>query len=90
MHVRNVLIAGATGYLGIHILSDFLDNDVGTAYCFVRGEDDEQSKNRLKELLQFYFDDKYSDLLDTRIKVLCLDLIKESFGLSNEDYSDLT
>lgn len=88
--VRNILIAGATGYLGIHILSDFLDNDIGTAYCLVRGEDNEQSKNRLKELLKFYFDDKYSDLLDIRIKVLCSDLTKENFGLSNEDYAYLT
>ena len=42
--VGNVLIAGATGYLGIHLLSDFLDNDNGIAYCLIRGEDNTQSK----------------------------------------------
>ena len=88
--VGNVLIAGATGYLGIHLLSDFLDNDNGIAYCLIRGEDNTQSKNRLKELLRFYFDDKYLDFLDKRIKVLCADLTKEKFGLSNDNYVTLT
>ncbi len=88
--VGNILIAGATGYLGIHILSDFLDNDSGVAYCLVRGEDKAQSEKRLKELLQFYFEDKYSDLFDTRIKVLCADLTKDNCGLGNEEYTSLT
>lgn len=88
--VGNVLLAGATGYLGIHILSDFLDNDSGIAYCLVRGEYREKSEIRLKELLQFYFEDKYSDLFDTRIKVLCADLTNDNLGLNSEDYTDLT
>ena len=39
----NILLAGATGYLGIHILADFLEHDKGFAYCLVY------------DLLQFYF-----------------------------------
>lgn len=88
--VGNILIAGATGYLGIHILSNFLDNDSGIAYCLVRGKDNLQSKYRLKELLEFYFENKYSDLFDTRIKVLCADLTKNSLGLNDKDYIHLT
>ncbi|MGN0178905.1 MAG: amino acid adenylation domain-containing protein, partial [Monoglobaceae bacterium] len=85
--VGNVLIAGATGYLGIHILADFLDNDKGIAYCMVRGKDKNDSTKRLNELLSFYFDDKYVDM--NRIEVICADLQKDKFGLSDEKYADL-
>ena len=86
--VGNVLIAGATGYLGIHILADFLDNDKGIAYCMVRGKDKNDSTKRLNELLSFYFDDKYSDM--NRIEVICSDLQKEKFGLTDAEYAELS
>ena len=34
----NVLITGATGYLGIHILRDLIDSDARNIYCMVRGK----------------------------------------------------
>ena len=82
--VGNILLAGATGYLGAHILADFLEHDTGTAYCIVRGKNAEDSAHRLKEYLQFYFDDIYTG--NDRIVVLCGDLTKERFGLSEKDY----
>ena len=82
--VGNILLAGATGFLGIHILADFLDHDTGTAYCLVRGKDKVTSTQRLNELLSFYFGDTYSNL--NRIEVVCADLQKDKFGLSDEDY----
>ena len=85
--VGNILLAGATGYLGIHILADFLEHDSGMAYCLVRGNNQEHSTQRLKELLSFYFGNAYSDL--ARIKVICADLQKDHFGLPDEDYTAL-
>ncbi len=85
--VGNILLAGATGYLGIHILADFLDNDRGTAYCLVRGKDKNDSIERLQKLLDFYFGNKYANT--TRIEVICADLQKEKFGLSDVAYNDL-
>ena len=85
--VGNILLAGATGYLGIHILSDFLDNDDGIAYCLVRGRNQIDSEQRFYELLNFYFEDKYSNT--NRIKVVCADLQKDKFGLSDSEYDEL-
>lgn len=85
--VGNVLLTGSTGYLGIHILADFLDNDTGNAYCIVRGKDNADSEKRLFELLRFYFGDKYSGC--SRIKVYCGDLKDDRFGLSKDDYTYL-
>ncbi len=85
--VGNILLAGATGYLGIHILKDFLDNDSGTAYCLVRGNSEEDSTNRLQELLKFYFGNQYEN--SDRIKVICADLQKDKFGLPETEYNNL-
>ncbi len=85
--VGNLLLAGATGYLGIHILDDFLRKDTGTAYCLVRGQNPEVCRNRLMELLCFYFGSKYEDM--NRIEVVCADLQKERLGLTEENYSRL-
>ena len=85
--VGNILLAGATGYLGIHILADFLDNDSGIAYCLVRGRDKEDSTERLHQLLTFYFGRKYP--LTDRIEVICADLQKDKFGLRDTEYNDL-
>ena len=87
--VGNILLAGATGYLGMHILSDFLDNNSSKIYCLVRGKNKEQSEKRFRDLLKFYFDDKYFNLINTRIKILCSDITKNNFGLNSEDYKDL-
>lgn len=87
MDVGNILLAGATGYLGIHVLADFLEHDTGTAYCLVRGKDQADSAARLNKLLEFYFGAKYVD--SERIKVICADLQKESFGLDENTYAML-
>lgn len=82
--VGNILLAGATGYLGAHILDEYLKNDSGTAYCIVRGESVDDSKQRLIELLRFYFGDVYS--AEDRIVVLCGDVTEKQLGLSENDY----
>ena len=86
-NVGNILLAGATGYLGIHILADFLDNDNGIAYCLVRGKDKIDSTKRLQDLLNFYFGDKYADM--HRIEAICADLQKDNFDLTDAEYGEL-
>ena len=85
--IGNILLAGATGYLGIHILADFLDKDSGIAYCIVRGKNQEDSEKRFNNLLNFYFDEKYNGT--DRIVVVCADLQKDQFGLTDSEYEKL-
>lgn len=87
--VGNILLAGVTGFLGIHILADYLEHDSGTAYCLVRGQNQEESKKRLTELLDFYFGGKYANLIGSRIQVICGDLQKDSMGLESQEYKTL-
>lgn len=85
--VGNILLAGATGYLGIHILANFLEHDTGIAYCLVRGKDQADSTARLNKLLDFYFGGKHVG--NDRIQVICADLQKDNFGSDDAVYAKL-
>lgn len=85
----NILLCGATGYLGIHMLADFLEHDSGTAFCIVRGESSAESEQRLRDILAFYFGDRYANLIGSRIRVVCADLQKVNFGLPKAEYEQL-
>ncbi len=50
----NLLLTGATGFLGIHVLREYLLQEEGRVYCLLRGKEPEK---RLKELYFYYFDE---------------------------------
>ena len=70
----NVLITGATGYLGIHILYELINSDVENIYCLVRGKSVETAENRLRSLLYYYFSDAFKPLFGKRIHVITGDV----------------
>lgn len=86
---NNMLLIGSTGYLGAHVLDAFLQSNKGIAYCLVREKDGLDIKERLRGVLNFYFGNKYNELFNNRIKVVCGDIVKENLGLSEKDYSEL-
>ncbi|MEA4898237.1 MAG: amino acid adenylation domain-containing protein [Christensenellaceae bacterium] len=63
-----ILLTGATGFLGIHILERLLrDRDAGTIYCLMRRGRYANSEQRLKQLLFYYFENAYAELFGSRI-----------------------
>ena len=84
--IKNILLIGSTGYLGAHILDAFLKTNTGVAYCLVREKNGIDIKKRLENVLNFYFDNKYEDLFDKRIKVVSGDIVKANLGLSKDNY----
>lgn len=85
----NILLTGATGFLGAHILYELLEKTNYTIYCLVRGESLESSTNRLKERLQYYFKDKLDHYFNNRIIVVNGDFTKEHLGLIYNAYNEL-
>ena len=82
-NIGNILLTGATGFLGAHILDAFLNLEPNsTVYCLVRNKNNINYKERLKNILQFYFGDKYLNSFDTKIKVINGDVTKKDFGLN--------
>ncbi|MDQ7093806.1 amino acid adenylation domain-containing protein [Desulfosporosinus sp. PR] len=82
----NVLLTGATGFLGIHLLWELLKSTSCTIYCIVRGG---EAETRLMRLLKFYFSESLSAIDYSRIRVVNGDISLEKFGLSVRDYEAL-
>ncbi len=82
----NVLLTGATGYLGIHVLRELIGSDATTITCLVRGKDQPSAEHRLKNLLFYYFEKSYADLFGTRIFVVNGD-VTEDLSLFNFQFS---
>ena len=70
----NVLLTGATGYLGIHILRQLIDSDAPNIYCLVRGKSEEAAERRLRTLLYYYFADAFKELFGTRLHIVLGDV----------------
>ena len=69
---RNILLTGATGFLGIHVLKELLESTGPdtTVWCLLRGKGQLDPERRLKEMLVYYFDKDYRSLLGRRIRIV--------------------
>jgi len=77
----NVLLTGATGYLGIHVLRELIDSDATTITCVVRGKDQASAEHRLKNLMFYYFERSFKELFGSRLFVVNGDV--------TQDFSDI-
>ena len=87
--VGNVLLTGFTGFLGAHILDSFIKKENGKIYCLIRSKNNMSARERLFNVLHFYFENKYDMLVDDKIIVVEGDITLENFGLSSQEYKNL-
>lgn len=85
----NILLTGFTGFLGAHILDSFIKKEKGIIYCLIRDKDNIPALQRLKNTLNFYFDDKYDKYIGNRIQLINGDIANEDLGLNPKDYITL-
>ncbi|OQA79924.1 MAG: Linear gramicidin synthase subunit B [bacterium ADurb.Bin243] len=92
VHARNnyksVLLTGATGYLGVHLLHDLLKGWKCDIYLPVRGKTPGDSLKRVNEKYRYYFGSELKSAELERIKILCADLEKERLGLDEKEYRE--
>ena len=83
----NVLLTGATGFLGAHVLDELMQKENGKIYCLIRNNKADGGRSRLSEILKYYFGDRYESEMDKRIIPITGDIEKE--GLSDEMPEDV-
>lgn len=81
---RNVLLTGATGFLGAYLLHELLRDEGRQVWCLVRGE---AGIGRLKASLGQY--GLWRSAMARRLHAVAGDLAKPGLGLSPSDYDGL-
>lgn len=88
--LENILLTGFTGFLGAHILDSFIKKETGIIYCLIRDKDKIPALQRLKNTLNFYFEDRYDKYIGNRIQLINGDIASNNYlGLSKEEYHSL-
>jgi amino acid adenylation domain-containing protein/thioester reductase-like protein len=83
-----VLLTGATGFLGIHLLKELLTHSSVHVYCIVRGKHDEAANDRLLHVFHHHFGHEHVNFSD-RVHVFSGDLTVRKFGLTDAQYDEL-
>ena len=79
--LNNVLLTGSTGYLGIHILGEFLEKEKGKIYVLIRKEPGFTVKEKLLNKMHYYFNEKYDRYIGDRIIIVEGDISKDGFEI---------
>lgn len=85
----NVLLTGANGFIGAHVLHELLKNTNSKIYCFVRGENIPHSIQRLEESYNYYFNESLEPYLNSRVLVYNAQITLTNFGLFSEQINDI-
>jgi amino acid adenylation domain-containing protein/thioester reductase-like protein len=81
---RAILLTGATGFLGVHILYDLLKQTSATIYCLVRSANDKEGKLKLESKLKSCF--LWENSFKTRLTPVVGELAQPLLGLSESDF----
>jgi thioester reductase-like protein len=86
---RTVLLTGATGYVGAHVLMELLRQSRAHVLCLVRPKAAAGALQRLHETLEFYFQRTELQRFAERFTVLDGDAALARFGLDAVTYQQL-
>jgi thioester reductase-like protein len=84
-----ILLTGATGFLGSHLLLDLLRHSDAHVVCLVRGSGDQAAEQRLAEALAS-FQLPWSAEVRRRVTVLAGDIRQPRLGLTVEQWTALS
>jgi amino acid adenylation domain-containing protein/thioester reductase-like protein len=81
---RDVLLTGATGLLGAHVLAQTLRNTDAAVWCLVRAGDEDAGRERVHAALRHY--GRWDATWAARIHIICGDLDEPLLGLDPDAY----
>ena len=85
---REVLLTGATGWIGAHLLAELLATDVARVHCLVRADDDAAALQRLRATLAAHRIHVDASAW-TRVDAFAGDLTAPRFGLAQDAWQQL-
>ena len=89
--LTNVLLTGATGFLGVHLLKELALNKITKKiYCTIRTKLDITSEERFENIIQYYFDKEICKKIREKAIIIDADSNKEGLGLKNKELNEIT
>ena len=83
----HILLTGATGFLGTHLLNDLLNQTQANIYCLVRASNLEQGIEKIKKSRERYL--LYNQPISNRIIPVLGDLSQPFLGLTSDEFRAL-
>ncbi|MGD2090255.1 MAG: amino acid adenylation domain-containing protein [Candidatus Aminicenantes bacterium] len=87
---KHIMVSGVTGYLGAYLTYELLNSTNSILYLLVRGNSQEEARERLKKKMVFYFDKDFFNKQKERIVVIKADLAEDKLGIDASYYDKLT
>jgi myxalamid-type nonribosomal peptide synthetase MxaA len=91
--IHNLLLTGATGFLGTHIVAEILNTTNAHIYCLVRSKRNDDSRNRIENQMKRYQvwgrDEAWISAWKNRLHVVDGDVTLPRLGMSDSDYETL-
>ncbi|MEH1014688.1 amino acid adenylation domain-containing protein [Micromonospora sp. CPCC 206060] len=85
---KAIFLTGATGYFGVFLLDQLIEQTDADIYCLVRARDVAGGMARLKSSCAMY-EVPWDDRFERRVKAVIGDLGRPLFGLSPSNFDDL-
>ena len=85
---ENILVTGATGFLGVHLLAEITRDPRSTVFCLVRAETEEFANNRLRNAFDQHGLYGFNEW--DRIRIVVGDVRLERLGLDYQQYVKLS
>jgi len=80
-----ILVTGATGFLGAHLVKALLDEEKKKIFCLLR----DGEKQRLQECFVWYFGQEILTAMKGRLEIVKGDISLEKLGMGEAEYSYL-
>ena len=82
----DVLLTGATGFLGIHVFRHLIEHSSAQIICLIRRGHWETPEKRLEAMLMYYFDDPFAEAFASgRVRVIDGDITDRAFVLAQRE-----
>lgn len=84
-----ILLTGATGFIGVHILRELLEQSCATVHCLVRAPSQADAQQRLTEVWAHFFGHSQPLSAIERVRVIVGDMRQPRLGLAQIDWDHL-
>lgn len=86
INYSNILLTGATGYLGVFLLRELMNKTSARLHLIIRGNSIEDATSRIVDKMNYYFGVELYQVYKERITVYSGDLVEQYLGLTENTY----